>query len=78
MQMFLEGEGEREREGRQRGRRSIETAGSFWQSWSVGGPIVMQRCINNATDPLNALLLWGPLCLSEQCMCLCACVCVCQ
>lgn len=27
--MFLEGEGEREREGRQRGRRSIETAGSF-------------------------------------------------
>lgn len=43
----------------------------FWQGQPVGGPIVMQRCINNATGLLNDLLPWGPLCLSEHCAYVC-------
>lgn len=47
-------------------RRAIGERRAFLARWPVGGPIVMQRCINNATGLLNALLPWGPLCLGEQ------------
>lgn len=43
----------------------------FGRVGPVGGPIVMQRCINNATGLLNAPLPWGPLCLSEHGVCVC-------
>lgn len=38
----------------------------FGRDQPVGGPIVMQRCINNATGLLNAVLPWGSLWLTEQ------------
>lgn len=58
-------EREREREKQER----AASGGLFWQARPVGGPIVMQRCINNATGLLNAPLSWRPLCLSEHRVC---------
>lgn len=46
----------------------------FWPDRPMGGSIVMQRCINNATGLLNASLPWGPLWLGEQRVCVRLCM----
>lgn len=69
---------EKEREAKKERERQRMTGKrrAFWQGRPVGGPIVIQRCINNATGLLNALLPWGPLCLGEHCVCVNVYVCV--